>query len=58
MLYPLVASPGFILKMKDNNEYFKKFIEFYKKYKDVWTDIFILIDDDKDTLIENYKKNL
>jgi len=26
MLYPLVANPGFILQMKDNNEYFKKFI--------------------------------
>ena len=29
---------------------------FYKKYKDVWTDIFILIDDEKNSLIESYKK--
>ncbi len=56
MLYPLVASPEFILKIKDNDDYLKKFIDFYKRYKDVWTDIFILIDDDKNSLIENYKK--
>ena len=51
MLYPLVVSPSFILKMKDDEKYFKSFIEFYKKYRDVWTDIFVLIDDDKNTLI-------
>ena len=56
MLYPLVVSPSFILKMKDDEKYFKSFIEFYKKYRDVWTDIFVLIDDDKNTLIESYKK--
>ena len=55
MLYPLVANPNFILKIKDNNDYYIRFVEFYKKYKDVWTDIFILIDDDKDTLLKSYK---
>lgn len=56
MLYPLVASPNFIINTKNNNEHVDKFIEFYKKYKDVWTDIFILIDDEKNSLIESYKK--
>ncbi len=56
MLYPLIASPKFIINIKDNEEYIKKFFDFYKKYKDVWTDIFILVDDEKNSLIESYKK--
>ena len=56
MLYPLVASPNFILNTTKNDDHLDKFIEFYKRYKDVWTDIFILIDDEKNSLIENYKK--
>ncbi len=55
MLYPLIVSPQFIMNIPDNEENYERFVEFYKKYKDVWIDIFIIIDDDHNSLIENYK---
>ena len=55
MLYPLFISPSFIKDMGQNEIYQEKFLEFYRKFQEVWTDIFVLIDDDKNSIIESYK---
>ncbi len=55
MLYPLFISPSFIKDMGQNEIYQEKFLEFYRKFEEVWTDIFVLIDDDKNSIIESYK---
>jgi len=56
MLYPLVLSPEFLIKIEDDSEARKKIKDFLIKYKDWLTDIFIIIDDERKNLQKEYDK--
>ena len=56
MLYPLVVSPDFIMKIKDDRQLLDEVKSFLKKFKDYWNDIFILIDDKNQSLDKKYKE--
>ena len=56
MLYPIIVSPDFLLRIKDDDELCGKFNKFLTKFSEYWNDIFILIDDERDTFKNQYKK--
>lgn len=55
MLHPIVISPNFLIKAKDNEEILNSLSLFIKHYKEYWKDIFILVDDEKNTLTKKYE---
>ena len=56
MIYPLIISPDFLIKIKDDENLLNKFYAFIKYYKEFWKDIFILVDDKKNSVTEKYKE--
>ena len=55
MIYPLIISPEFLIKIKDDENLLDKFSDFIKYYREFWKDIFILIDDENNNLNAKYK---
>ena len=56
MLYPLVLSPEFLIKIENDSEAQKKIKDFLIKYRDWLTDIFIIVDDERKSLQKEYEK--
>lgn len=56
MIYPLVINPNFLITAKNNEEILNSLSTFIKLYKEYWGDIFILVDDEKNTLTKKYQK--
>ena len=56
MLHPIVINPDFLFRAKDDEEILNHLSSFIKIYKEYWKDIFILIDDEKNTLTKKYKE--
>jgi hypothetical protein len=56
MIYPLLITPNFLLKIKDDEKLFNTFINFTEYFKEYWQDIFILIDDKENFFTNEYKK--
>ncbi len=56
MIYPLIISPEFLIKIKDDENLLDKFNDFIKHYREFWKDIFILIDDENNNLNAKYKE--
>ena len=56
MLHPIVINPDFLIKAKDDDILLDKLSLFIKIYKEYWKDIFILVDDEKNTLTKKYEK--
>ncbi len=56
MIYPLIISPEFLIKIKDDENLLDKFSDFIKYYREFWKDIFILIDDENNNLNAKYKE--
>lgn len=56
MIYPLIISPEFLIKIKDDEKLLNKFSKFVDRFREYWNDIFILIDDEKNTFTNKYKE--
>ena len=54
MLHPIVINPKLLIKAKDDEEILNNLSSFIKHYKEYWKDIFILVDDEKNTLTKKY----
>lgn len=55
MLHPIVINPNFLIEAKDNEEILNNLSLFIKHYKEYWKDIFVLVDDEKNTLTKKYE---
>ena len=55
MLQPLFIRPQFFIDLIDNDELFIQTKNFIIKFDDIWEEIFILVDDDNESLKKEYE---
>ena len=55
MLHPLFIRPQFFIDLIDNDELFIQTKNFIIKFDDIWEEIFILVDDDNESLKKEYE---
>ena len=56
MIYPLVITPHFLIKIKDDNKLLIKFNKFVSQFKEYWNEIFVLLDDSNNSFTNEFKK--
>lgn len=56
MIYPIVINPDFLIQAKNDEKILDNLSSFVKLYKEYWKDIFILVDDEKNTLTKKYQE--
>lgn len=56
MIYPIVINPSFLIEAKDDEKTLNDLSSFIKLYREYWGDIFILVDDEKNTLTKKYEQ--